>query len=376
MADAQPHQSRKTQILESGTGDGFHSVWDALVLEDDTPVDPDLLCAYAEGRLSEQERQQIRAQITRSPRAMELLDGLHEQLAQSQPEPVGRSASLSIEALPSRPQFTRALLSVAAAAMLVCMVGFGIWSGRSAGDLADVRERSADLQRDLNETRSDLNEALRAESELANHVTGYRDVMTLVAASTKERLYTLDGSRRPYMTSITSPQLVAMALADDQGIRGLDDLSLEERQQRNTQIAAILSPAESLFMPFATGDNPDSIFDWVDILVAAGEWEQARNLLNSTELADTPASLNLRAGILLSEAADLTNEAGEEVERRIEDLQQRAKEFLNRSVTLDANFDPAWFNLYQLNLTMQDYDGARAALDEYTKLTGQEPGTE
>ena len=294
MADAQPDQSRATQILESGIRDGSHSVWDALVLEDETQVDADLLSAYAEGRLSEQERQEIRTQITRSPRAMELLDGLYEQLAQSHSEPVGHSAHHAIDAPRSRSQFTRALLSVAAAAMLVCMVGFGIWGGRNAGDLADVREQVADLQGDLNETSRDLNAALRAESELVDQVTGYRNAMTGLAADTKEQLHALDGSRRPYMTRVMSPQLVALALADDQGVRGLDDLSSEERQQRNTQIAAILSPAESLFMPFATGDNSVAILDWVDILIAAGEWEQARNLLDSTDLADTPASLNLR----------------------------------------------------------------------------------
>ena len=62
MTDQSRHNLRLTS---APFVDGLRGVWDALLASDDSGIDPDLLSAYADGRLSDQQRQELRARIAR-----------------------------------------------------------------------------------------------------------------------------------------------------------------------------------------------------------------------------------------------------------------------------------------------------------------------
>lgn len=365
MAEHSLDPSRQEEF-ESESADGFGNLWDSLVAEDESPIDEDLLSAFAEGRLSDPERRRIRAGIAASPRAIELLDGLCEQIALAPEGRVSRPVPAPVDRKPGTTRLARALPAAVAAALLLCVVGLGAWSTRMHSQLAELTADRDQLEQQRNGLAQERDAAARELEERQSRLV----------ATAKEELLALGGGQPVFMTPTMSPGHVELALAPDTASRGTDELTPEEQEQRAARIASVLSPIERMFSASGSGPDPDDVLDWADVLIAAGRWREARDLMDSADLPETAESLNLRAGVALSEADELMNEVADDVPARILDRRESARSLLSEAVELDPDFDPAWFNLYRVHLDLNDRASATAARETYTRLTGRTPGGE
>lgn len=323
------------------------SIWDQLIADDPVDIDPDLLAAYAEGRLEDTQRNQLREQISRSPRAMELLDGIRSDLL-----PVGRERPASVPfataAMPadSAPSSRRTTLSwIAAAAAILLTAGLGFQhSNRQSTQIAELRTQ-------LDDAHTQLDQQAHA----------------LVSAD-QEHAYRLAGRTRPLLHAVRSPALVHLALADE-ATRGILDESSEASQFRDRQLTRLLADLVSRQADTADPPGPDALLDRAAVHLAANQLTQAEEFITRAEQlqdGDTAESLNLRAAILINRAAQQSGTASEQ-------SYEKARTTLTRALDLSPDFAPAWFNLA---LLYEDLNDLPAAKDAWRSYIEHEPDPE
>lgn len=106
------------------------SVWDILLVEDDTELDPELLGAFAAGRLDPQRREAVRQLVARSPHAMQMVSALHEFLEEPEVEPapapseVQPAAKQAVRPAVDRVRSPALLIALAASLLLAVLAGY------------------------------------------------------------------------------------------------------------------------------------------------------------------------------------------------------------------------------------------------------------
>ncbi|REJ71483.1 MAG: hypothetical protein DWQ29_23475 [Planctomycetota bacterium] len=315
------------------------TIWDQLIAEDDEEIDPGVLAAYAEGRLDDDHRAQLRGQISRSPCAMELLDGIRSDLGETGRRNAAAVPFATVTDAQSRApsRWKTALSPLLAAAAILMAVGVSFQnSQRQSAEIADLRGTVHELRSDLDERTDEL---LSVELEHA---------------------YTLSSESRPLMHTTHNRALVRMALADHAS-RGAEDLSPELKELRERQIATLVAGAVSRYGQVPDETNARAMLDLAAIYLAANELDEAQNYLGRARSAvpdETPELLNLEGAFLIAQADQQT---GEEAERSLAD----AEDHLRRAAELAPGFAPAWFNLALLYESREDLTSAAQAWESY-----------
>jgi hypothetical protein len=164
-------------------------VWDILLAEDDTEVDPELLAAFAAGRLDPQQHEVVRQLVARSPKAMDMLDSLQTFLEESENvESIGATKSRAM-AVPVRPAADQArsrmmMLALAASLLLAAMLGYlALRPGRTI--------EVAELEQAILGMRAVADSAWFGDSDTPPRLTD-REIHRGVTAGVEERLARID----------------------------------------------------------------------------------------------------------------------------------------------------------------------------------------
>lgn len=325
-------------------------IWDALLAEDEAEVDVALIAAYAEGRLDERQRQSVKALLARSPRAMQLLSSVREDLQLGSPTTVrlGRGATGAPAA-----GWRRAAAPLLAAAGLLLAVGTAHHFSRIAGE----RQRAlAALEARLDEQQRTIGSL---ESALATLETQQADRARALAAQQRDRLYALAVERPPFLTSAGAPGLAKLALSyRTEASRSAQDPPAEVRAAREAEAQRALSQANDDFSGLP--DSPANLLDRAALHLAAGRFDDAERLIAQAE-ADTgesAASLNLRAAVAMTRAMDAVPAVADR-------LRGEARRLLERAIELDPGFPLAWFNLALLEEDLGNQQAAQSLWREY-----------
>lgn len=288
------------------------SIWEELLAADDTAVDVERLAAYAEGRLSAAEREEIRRLIARSPVAMELLDTLCDQgapaaAARARPAPV-------VTARPARvfggsPTWTLALAASLLFAVAASYVAYDRWHVAR-----DLQTQVAQLGQEVRQGRSDL------------------------ALARKEQVVLLSG-RSPLMVGRMTPRLTELALADGPASRSLPELPPEEQQRRAEQLRGLIAQAAEALPPTVT-DELERLIENASLPLAAGDGAAALAIIQpAAERFGRDARFRTaRAAALVTLPDDTPLDA-------VQAALQKAEEILRQVTAESPGFAPAWFNL-------------------------------
>jgi tetratricopeptide (TPR) repeat protein len=329
------------------------SAWDVLLDEDAAPLDAELLAAYTEGRLGEAERRQVRARISQSPRAMDLLDGLKHDLWSSESssaEATDESDSETADETRNNPGDQAAVPSVSRpaavayrrtrapqrwllAASVLLAAGMSFWAVHSWRTIGRQRDELARLAQTADERGRQL------------------------ALAHKERLAVLSTVDRLPLVGTTSPALVRLALADSAS-RSIDEPPPEARLQQVREAHGAALQAAALLRLSAA----DSLLEHAALELLAGRLDEARHLAQQAQqvAGPTPQTLNLRAAVLLAQAMQqLPDEASRTLDA--------AAALLLQAVEQQPDFALAWFNLALLREVQRDLTAARAAWQQYLR---------
>ncbi len=280
------------------------NIWDTLTAEDETRLDPNLLAAYAEGRLGDAERARVRQLIDRSPRAMEILDAIRTEFPVEAPtdKPLPFVADGGRRESPVT--WRRAVQPLLTAAALLIAVGITYLASRGPDDPGTVA-----------------------------HVAP----LSLPPA---ENVYTLTPEQPPVLAMRRTPALAYMAFAArEMGTRGAgDDLPPEEQAARRNAVDGIVQQATADVSGGA--ESAPALLELAAIQIAAGRLAEAEELINRAEALDgvTATSLNLRAARLMTIAYTATDRTSQT------QLWQQAGQLLDEAIKLDPEFALAYFN--------------------------------
>lgn len=284
-------------------------VWDVLLAEDETELDPELLAAFVAGRLDPQQHEAVRQLVARSPKAMDMVDALYEFLEESRSpeEPQAVPSTAPDKARPAeragQPRADRArspglILALAASLLLAVLAGY----------LAIDRERIAGRRGE---------EIARLDRAILG--------MPVVSGSAW-----VDGS---------DP---AALLGDGPTFRGLRGASPEEEQVRTTGI--------------------DAVIEAVDRKI--GEHGETAGLLNLR------AAAYIARGQSLPFGGDAERDRQDPTKGR--HWYARAEADLRKAVELDRNYAPARFNLALVLEDLERPDEAKQMWNEYLQLEQDE----
>ncbi|MBL8848057.1 MAG: hypothetical protein JNG89_00145 [Planctomycetaceae bacterium] len=339
--------SRSEPVKQSSPAAEFATgrLWDALLDDDQPDLDLDLLAAYAEGALEAPERQRAKSLIERSPRAMELLHGLHADLRPATPAALPATSPARQVARPNR-----ALSVMSWLVAVALLIAFG------------TTYRQLQVQRQVVVDRDFEKGAY--EQQIAALTTQLASEGAAVAAVRRERLYVLSSARRPYMTSRGEPGIARLALAHrETASRGFGESSPETQAARDAEITAVLQQG-GVKQP----DNVPAQLDRAAQFLAAGDFANARALIAQMESdsGESAATLNLSAAINLAEAYERATPS----EARV--LQSAARDQLQRAMQLDPLDPRPWFNLALLEEDVGNDSDADIAWSRYLELETDE----
>lgn len=297
---------RTDELATSGRGCG--SIWNALLAADDTDVDVELLAAFAEGRLSNAEREAVRAQIARSPMAMEIVDSLYDYVTATdeqapevaEPEEVQVSATRAPAV--AADEHPRRLAIFAAAASLLLAVGTSYLAYEQWQTRATTQARLASVSQDLIS-------AYKAKLHGKSNATP-----VLVGAMTGDDLLAMLEHERTRGPGTTEPEGQA-----------------EVRQLLNAGVANV----EAAFP-----EAMDRLVEEGALYLASGNAAEAEKRADEglKNFGRKPELLNLKAAALLAKAKGQKEAEAEKTLREAESL-------LSDILDSSPAFAPAWFNL-------------------------------
>lgn len=326
------------------------SIWDILVADDDTELDPEELAAFVEGRLPPGQHEETRRLVARSPRAMEVVDSLHSLL--------GSDAASGTRPAPAQPRGPASRkhaaddwrsLALAASILVAALAGFAaVYFHRQAGSLG-------------------------------------RRIALAELVSYKERLCERNRTP-PWMLGQTSPALLELALerpdwpadapvppapvmdpGDDTrgaGPAESDPLVLRDGESGEPPEPAPDQPAldQVLRTTRAWLDRPQADVESVSLLLAAGHLDQA---LREAEAAGdragepTPELLNLQAAAWFQSASSRSSAEASEADY------DRAESLLRQAIRAAPTDASSWFNLALLRRARGQASREREAWDQY-----------
>lgn len=351
-------------------------IWNSLLAADDTAVDVESLAAFAEGRLSREEREAVRAQIARSPMALEILDSLCEQTAkavrcrrgvsadalgsQFADEPpilVGRAASAAYRppevpgdstAESSRTPTTAAAekrplpLSIyAAAASLLLAVGVSFLAYEQWLARGDVQAKLASVSKDL--------------------VSAY-----------KAKLHGKSNTTSVLVGDLTADDFAA--LLDGERMRGSAPADPEQEAEVEQLLKAGVDSVAAAFP-----NESDRLVEEGALYLASGNAAdaEAKADVGLTKFGRTPGLLNLKAAALLAKAELQGLAEGGRVQRdgavqdenpkltASEETFRKAQKLLQEILDSSPGFAPAWFNMAVLYESRFDDKHAYEAWQKY-----------
>lgn len=353
---SQPDQNKPDKVPANSIARALAQNWAEQVTNDQDDIDLELLAAYAEGRLSENEQNVVEELVANSPAALETLLFFHRALNVEQGTPTNkefsignheatniekfpagtaRPATLAENTRPSRSSNRRSNVMTVAALMLAA--GASFWAYRTSRDVQRVDSNNQSLVAQLDAQTFDL------------------------ALARKEQVYAAaGGSFRSFPAGTISPRLVQLAMLDRGPVaRGSVPSEGEQELQQSTVTAA--ESAIRQVSPSRSGSNNrwQTGIERAAIEMAGGNLEKALTLIDDAEQeygSESPEVLNLRALYLLAQADN-----GEDT------VEQAADQF-RKLTELHPTFALGWFNYALLVSRIQGQEVSLPLWDSYLKV--------
>ena len=355
---SQPDQNKPDKVPANSIARALAQNWDEQVNNDQDDIDLELLAAYAEGRLSENEQNVVEELVANSPAALETLLFFHRALNVEQGTPtnkefsIGNHEATNIEKFPAgtaRPatlaENTRPrrgsnrrsnVMNVMTVAALMLAAGASFWAYRTSRNAQRVDSNNQSLLAQLDAQTFDL------------------------ALARKEQVYAAaGGSFRSFPAGAISPRLVQLAMLDRGPVaRGGVPAEGEQELQQSTVTAAEAAIRE--VSPSRPGSNNrwQTGIERAAIEMAGGNLEKALTLIDDAEQAygtESPEVLNLRALYLLAQA-DNGEDTIEQAVDQFTDLTERHPQFAL-----------GWFNYALLVTRIQGQEASQPLWDAYLK---------
>jgi tetratricopeptide (TPR) repeat protein len=320
-------------------GGGTGRIWQALLAADETPVDVELLAAFAEGRLSSEQCRAVRAWVARSPMAMEILDDLYDELDALRDEEATEPARLV------GPSDEPRDLVVPTAAVKTESTWWPIAVLAIAASLL-VAVGTAYLAYEQWYSRGSLQTQL-ASLSLAQ------------VEDAKRALYARSGLPRTLIGDV-SPEAFPDWLPPLETSRGGPIPSDEQTEAEIRRL--IQSGTHSLEAAF-TGDL-ERLIEHGAILIAAGKSDEAYQKAQeaANKYGQRPELLNLQAAALMAQAETASR-------AEFDATVKHAKELLQSITTNSPQYSPAWFNLAVLySELLRDDEQANQAWQKYLEI--------
>jgi hypothetical protein len=327
--------------LQSALRDAFQAGWGDLLAADDVEPDLQRLAAFAEGRLSREEEEDVLRDAAHSPTTMEILTSLLDETSTT-PHVTGSKDAADRPALKlsehRAAMTTRARRTAvamwAAAACLMLAIGAVLYGWDRDIKLAALGVEATELRKQQRETARSL----------------------LVAQ--KEQLATLAADiQQPYLSGESSTEMLRLALKTMGQPRGAKALSSDEADSLTRAAERVTAAAEQL-----SPQSAASRLEAAAALIQAGRLDQAQETLDQLGAFDamTPdmrrQAKNLRGMLLAARAQPLPP-----AEAR--PLLTEAEKMLRDAA--DAGLSVASLNLALLQVEQQNVEEARQAASRY-----------
>lgn len=306
--------------------------WEQRILEDDEEFDLQVLAAYADDNVTDQERRDVEKILARSPAALELLVILRQRAADTNPigpghtnrqseEPTVESSSGAPEpvsafgARTARPM--RRLVNVAAAAGLLIAAGLAGWALQES--------RRADQ---LSQQIASLDQQLLAQAE------------ALTVSQRENLLLTASTSSPHFFAGPASQRLLEAALTDD-GSRGRGEEIPEVQAVRRRMLASARRSLSEWQKLNQNEERPAFLISQASLEIVAGALDAANSTIRRLSLTvgdDAPVVRNLRAGRLLALAETQSLREGDKT-------RETARSQLEQLTKDHPKFADGWLNL-------------------------------
>jgi hypothetical protein len=324
----------------------WNRAWEAIAEEDHCEIDQQLVAAYAEGRLTEPLRSRVLEAISRSPRAVKILDELTTELrTENRADSPSPHPLIKNQAIDRR----RVVAQWIAAASILVATGAAIWAVAKSRSSADLTAALEDSRAKLNSQNNEL-DLLRADQTRLAALLESSELSLLAAL--KDNLAELTKSTRPSMNGSAGLGTIQLALADSRS-RGIEQLPPEVQRLADKMTAETLKRASAL-RPAA-----DPI-EKASLELSVGNFDAAmETLAQSSEIVRSGAAgLNLQACVLMARA-------DKQPIAEAKTTLAAADRMLRSAADKDPTYAPAWFNLALIQERLDDGEGAIVAWREY-----------
>lgn len=360
MSDVSPN--REAERFTDSIPDAMSAFWEQLVLEDETELNVEQLAAYADGRLSDTQREQIQRQLAASPSSLETLAILHENASlQGSPsipvsmspavdtgshsEATGRSSALPAAEPAQTLHRNRLRVRVGAFVSTAAAVAVVGWALVVTGSRRELHEQYAILEASL------LTEQQR------------------LALAQKELLYANGRQNRDLWSAGTmSPQMLQLAAVESARPRG--GVTSEEDELLDAK--AFEKAVESVdSLPDSSSSRHNRLIETAALQLAAGQLSAAEKTINEAQDATgkpSPALQNLRAVLALNQSNNPELGLAES-----DALINSARTMLQALLEEHGEFAPALFNLALLEERYGDPDTAD---DLWIRCLSAEPSSQ